>query len=316
MAKTIDESGFVNRDLVSLNDYTEDEIKYILERAEKMIPYAKGEKFTDCMRGRVMATLFFEPSTRTKLSHETAMQRLGGSVIGFSGTEGTSVAKGETLADTVRMADAYSDIIVLRHKLEGAARMAAEFAEAPIINGGDGAGQHPTQTLLDLFTINKEMGRISGLKIAIVGDLKYGRTAHSLARTLARFKCNLYFVAPPILQMPGYIVEEIENVGIKVEKYEHIEDIISDVDVLYVTRIQKERIPDITEYKKVEKTYRIDIKLLEKAKDRMIVMHPLPRLKEISPEVDNTKYACYFTQAFYGVPVRMALITLLLGVKI
>jgi len=304
------------KDLVSIRDLSKEEIFYILKKADEMIPYAKGEKKTNILKGKILATLFFEPSTRTKLSFETAMYRLGGDVIGFSEPSMTSIKKGETLADTVRMVDSYSDIIVIRHSLEGAARLAAEFAEAPVINAGDGAGRHPTQCLLDLFTIMKEKGRIEGLKIALVGDLKYGRTVHSLAHALALFGAELIFVSPETLKMPKEIVRDCQDLGAEPKSLTNLEKAIKDVDVIYVTRIQKERFPDPTEYNRVVGSYKIDMSLLKHAKEDAIVMHPLPRVNEIDPEVDGTKHALYFKQAFYGVPVRMALLSSLLGVDI
>ena len=304
------------RDLVSIRDLTREEIFYILEKAEKMIPFAKGEKKTKALEGKILATLFFEPSTRTKLSFETAMHRLGGNVIGFSEPAMTSIKKGETLADTIRMVDSYSDIIVIRHSLEGAARLAAEFAESPVINAGDGAGRHPTQCLLDLFTILREKGRIEGLKIALVGDLKYGRTVHSLAYALALLGAELIFISPETLKMPKEIVRDCQELGAEPKSFTNLERAIKDVDVIYVTRIQKERFPDPTEYNRVVGSYRIDIDLLKHAKEGVIVMHPLPRVNEIDPEVDKTKHALYFKQAFYGIPVRMALLSLLLGADV
>ena len=304
------------RDLVSIRDLTREEIFYILEKAEKMIPFAKGEKKTKALEGKILATLFFEPSTRTKLSFETAMHRLGGNVIGFSEPAMTSIKKGETLADTIRMVDSYSDIIVIRHSLEGAARLAAEFAESPVINAGDGAGRHPTQCLLDLFTILREKGRIEGLKIALVGDLKYGRTVHSLAYALALLGAELIFISPETLKMPKEIVRDCQELGAEPKSFTNLERAIKDVDVIYVTRIQKERFPDPTEYNRVVGSYRIDIDLLKHAKEDVIVMHPLPRVNEIDPEVDKTKHALYFKQAFYGIPVRMALLSLLLGADV
>ncbi|HDD57175.1 MAG TPA: aspartate carbamoyltransferase [Thermoplasmatales archaeon] len=304
------------RDLVSIRDLTREEIFYILEKAEKMIPFAKGEKKTKALEGKILATLFFEPSTRTKLSFETAMHRLGGNVIGFSEPAMTSIKKGETLADTIRMVDSYSDIIVIRHSLEGAARLAAEFAESPVINAGDGAGRHPTQCLLDLFTILREKGRIEGLRIALVGDLKYGRTVHSLAYALALLGAELIFISPETLKMPKEIVRDCQELGAEPKSFTNLERAIKDVDVIYVTRIQKERFPDPTEYNRVVGSYRIDIDLLKHAKEDLVVMHPLPRVNEIDPEVDKTKHALYFKQAFYGIPVRMALLSLLLGADV
>ncbi|WP_455392165.1 aspartate carbamoyltransferase [[Eubacterium] cellulosolvens] len=308
--------SFLGHDIVSIHDFTKDEIEYILDQAKKMVPIARGEKQATALGGKILSSLFFEPSTRTRLSFETAMCRLGGRVIGITEREGSSLVKGETLADTIRMAESYSDVIVLRHPQEGAARMAAEFSNIPVINGGDGAGQHPTQTLLDLFTIRTEAGEIKDKNIVFVGDLKYGRTVHSLSYAIALFGGRLHFVAPELLQMPNEVISRIQEQGSNPTSYNSLSDIISKADVMYVTRIQKERIPDETEYKKVAGSYRVDKQLLTHAKKNLIVMHPLPRVTEIAPDVDGTKHAVYFRQAFNGVPVRMALLSLVLGGKL
>ncbi|HDD60854.1 MAG: aspartate carbamoyltransferase [Thermoplasmata archaeon] len=306
--------SFKGRDIIRIEDLKEDEIYKILDVAERMVPVARGEETSDLLYGKVLASMFFEPSTRTRLSFETAMHRLGGSVITISGQEGTSLKKGETLADTIRMAEGYSDVVVLRHPNEGAAALAAHFCSKPVINGGDGAGQHPTQTLLDLFTIRKELGEIRGKTVALVGDLRYGRTVHSLSLALARLGAKMIMVAPELIQMPSYILEEIEALGGKYEITESLERGVEEADVLYVTRIQRERFPDEEEYRKVAGSYRITKEGLEGCKEHMIIMHPLPRVDEISPEVDLTPHAKYFIQAFNGVPVRMAILSLVLGV--
>lgn len=302
---------FKGRDIVSIKDLSRKDMEIIFEVAREMVPIAKGDRRSDLLQGKILATLFFEPSTRTRLSFESAMHRLGGAVIGFSNPSATSISKGETLADTVRVMDSYSDVIVIRHPYEGSARLAAEFAENPVINAGDGAGQHPTQTLLDLFTIYQEFGDIGGLKIALIGDLKYGRTVHSLAYALSKLGAEIYLVSPELLKMPEHIIRELQKKPVETDK---IEDVIEEMDVFYVTRIQKERFPDPTEYKKVAGSYSITAELLERAKKESIVMHPLPRVNEIAPDVDFTKHARYFQQAFNGVPVRMALLALVLGV--
>jgi len=305
--------NFKGRHVVSINDFTKEEILHILDEAESMVDVARGEKTSSIMEGRILSTLFFEPSTRTRLSFESAMQRLGGRVLGFSEAKTSSISKGETLADTMRMAAAYSDIIVLRHSSEGAARMASQFSSKPVINGGDGAGQHPTQTLLDLFTIRKEMGRISELEVTILGDLKYGRTTHSLAYALALFNAKLNLVAPEQLLMPEEVILHLTEMGARVHQTTELKEVIPGSDVLYSTRIQKERFADETEYLQVKDVYQIDRELLGNAKKELIIMHPLPRRNEILPEVDATPHAKYFIQAFNGVPVRMALIKLLIG---
>ena len=281
-----------------------------------MVPYAKGKKTTDILHESILSTLFFEPSTRTRLSFESAMHRLGGKIIGFADPTATSLKKGECLADTIRMADSYSDVIVIRHPQEGSARLAAEFSEAPVLNAGDGAGQHPTQCLLDLFTILTEKKKIAENHVVLLGDLKYGRTVHSLAYALALFGAELSFVSPESLRMPKEVINECKEFGIELNSTSNLERAIKDADVLYVTRIQRERFPDAEEYNRVVGTYQVDMELLKHAKPELIIMHPLPRVVEIDPAVDQTPHALYFKQAFNGVPVRMALLSLILGGKI
>jgi aspartate carbamoyltransferase catalytic subunit len=305
---------FKGRDIISIHDFSREEIEHILKVSQKMIPAARGEKEDLSLEGKILSTIFFEPSTRTRLSFEAAMNRLGGSVVGFSDPEITSLKKGETLADTIRMVESYSDVIVLRHPMEGAAKLAADFTTKPVINAGDGAGQHPTQTLLDLFTIWTEKKEIGNKNIVLVGDLKYGRTVHSLAYALALFGANLTFVAPEVLQMPKEIIEHVEQQGGAYESTSALEDAIKTADVLYVTRIQRERFPDAAEYEKVAGMYRVDNEMLTKANKDIVIMHPLPRVNEIAPEVDKTEHAIYFKQAFNGVPVRMALLALIFDV--
>ena len=301
------------RHVISVHDFSTDEIIDILDRAEGMLATARGETVMDALRGKVLASIFFEPSTRTRLSFETAMNRLGGGVVGFAGTEATSVVKGETLADTIRMVSGYADAIVLRHPQEGAARFATEFSDVPVINAGDGAGQHPTQTLLDLFTIRRETGRLEELNISLVGDLRFGRTIHSLAPALARLGNTINLVSPEGLEMPAEVVNYLKDAGRLGTACNSLEEIIPKTDVLYVTRIQKERFPDPLEYEKVAGIYRVDPALVARGPEKMIIMHPLPRVNEISPEVDALPQAKYFTQAFNGVPVRMALLSMLIG---
>jgi len=308
-------SSFEGIDVISIADFSKDGVMKVLKIAKEMVPYATGKKTSRSLEGKILSALFFEPSTRTRLSFESAMKRLGGGVLGFAQPEGTSVMKGETLADTIRMVDAYSDIIVIRHPQEGAARLAADFARKPVINAGDGAGQHPTQTLLDLFTIWETFGKLDGVNVALVGDLKYGRTVHSLTLALSMFGANMRFVAPPSLQMPREIVDQVKERGLPLKMTHNIHDVIGDVDVLYVTRIQKERFPDPQEYAKVAGSYRIDAQLLHDSRRDLIVLHPLPRVNEIAPDVDETPHARYFQQAFNGVPVRMALLSLVLGAR-
>jgi aspartate carbamoyltransferase catalytic subunit len=301
---------FLNRDIASIEDFTREEINYILNVSQTMEPIAK--KGSDILKGKILANLFFEPSTRTRLSFEAAMLKLGGSTIGFGDAENTSVKKGENLADTVRTVENYCDIIALRHPLEGAAKLAAEFASIPVINAGSGAEEHPTQALLDLYTIQKEKSKIDGLKVALVGDLRYGRTVHSLAYALSLYDIELTLISPESLRMRREVLRTIQN-KIPVLETQNLEKVIPQVDVLYVTRIQKERFPDQAEYAKVKGVYRIDPKTLNNAKKDLIVLHPLPRLDEIAPEVDSTPQAKYFQQVGNGIVVRMALLALVLG---
>ncbi len=287
--------------LISIDDLTKEDIDYLLSKADSFLPIAEEKRKLKILEGKILANLFFEPSTRTRMSFETAMRRLGGDVINMTSQE-ASIVKGETLADTIRVVSKYVDVIVIRHNLEGAARFAAENSDVPIINAGDGAGQHPTQTLLDLYTLKRE-SKLDGVKIALVGDLKYSRTVHSLVKALMLYKAKIYLVCPDSLMLPEELLEEV-----RAERVE-IEDAISEVDALYVTRIQKERFPDEEEYKKVAGSYTITSSLLENAKEDLIIMHPLPRVDEIAVEVDNSKHAIYFKQAFYGVPVRMAILS-------
>ncbi len=301
---------FKGRDIISIKDFTREEINYILEMASAMEPVAKSG--SDMLRGKMLATLFFEPSTRTRLSFESAMYKLGGSAIGFAEAEVASVKKGENLADTVRVVEKYADVIALRHPLEGAARLAAEFAEVPIINAGSGAEEHPTQALLDLYTIWRELGKIDELHIALVGDLRYGRTVHSLAYALSLYDVTLHLVSPESLRMRREVLDTIKD-RIEVVEKSTIEEILPRLDVLYITRIQKERFPDAAEYAKVKGSYKVDLKLLEKAKNHMIVLHPLPRIDEIAAEVDTTSHARYFQQVWNGIVTRMTLLALILG---
>ncbi len=293
-----------------------DEIGYVLDKAELMEPIAQGRESTDILRGKILANLFFEPSTRTMLSFEAAMKRLGGNTIGFASPDVSSSKKGETLADTITVTSSYADIVVLRHPQEGAARLASKFSSKPVLNAGDGAGQHPTQTLLDLYTIRKEKGEISGNKIGIAGDLKYGRTVHSLTTALSMYGTEMTFIAPPPLQMPKEILRRLTDGGIEYEQQEDIGKAVEDLDVLYVTRIQRERFPNEEEYLKIADSYNVNLETLENAMDDLIIMHPLPRVDEISPEVDDTPFARYFEQAANGIPIRMALLSLLMGVEL
>jgi aspartate carbamoyltransferase catalytic subunit len=302
------------KDIISINDFSKKEIIETLKLAGKMEPIARSREKCDVLSGKLLGTLFYEPSTRTRLSFEAAMQRLGGGVIGFAEAGVSSATKGENLNDTVRIVAEYTDALVIRHDMEGTARYVAELVDVPVINAGDGAGQHPTQTLLDLYTMQRLLGKIDKLHVALVGDLKYGRTVHSLAYALAKFDVKMSFVAPKELQMPKEILHDLSKSGIRVNETDDIHDVLNYADVLYVTRIQKERFPDPQEYSKIKGAYLINAKLLENS--NAIVMHPLPRVDEISHDVDNTPYGKYFEQAFYGVPVRMALLKSLIKNKI
>jgi aspartate carbamoyltransferase catalytic subunit len=301
---------FQGRDIISIEDFSREEIKYILDISRAMEPLAR--KGSDMLKGKILATLFFEPSTRTRLSFEAAMLKLGGSTIGFAEAEIASVKKGENLADTVRTVENYADIIALRHPLEGAAKLAAEFSKVPIINAGSGAEEHPTQALIDLYTMHKEKGKIDGLKIALIGDLRYGRTVHSLAYALSLYDIELYLISPETLRMRREVIRTIHN-KISIIEDTNLEKIIPQIDVLYVTRIQKERFPDPAEYAKVKGAYKIDLKTLKSAKKDLIILHPLPRVDEIATEVDSTPQARYFQQVWNGIVVRMALLALVLG---
>jgi aspartate carbamoyltransferase catalytic subunit len=303
------------RDIISIRDLKKDEIELILKTAEKMEPYARGEKTCKLMEGKILGTLFFEPSTRTRLSFTAAMQRMGGEVMGFSEASITSQAKGENLTDTIKTVERYCDVIVMRHPLEGSARLAAEVSSKPIINGGDGANQHPTQTLLDLYTIRRVKGRIEGLNVALLGDLKHARTMRSLACALAMFNTDLTLVSPRGLEMTKDILSEIEKkYGKKPYQTNDIDAGLRKADVIYICRIQKERFEDKFEAERIQREFRITPEILEQCKDEVAILHPLPKVTEIDPRVDDMKCAKYFDQTFYGVPVRMAILGLICGV--
>ncbi|MCI4349305.1 MAG: aspartate carbamoyltransferase [Thermoplasmata archaeon] len=308
--------GFKGRDVISIRDFSREEIEEILRASRRMIPLAEGKKTSHALDGKILTLAFLEPSTRTRLSFEAAMARLGGSCVTIADPAVSSLRKGETLHDTIRVLSSYGDAIVLRHPNEGAARLAAQASAKPVINGGDGAGQHPTQTLLDLATIEEAFGTLSGLRVVLVGDLKYGRTVHSLAHALAIFGSEIVLCAPPTLGLPAEVREHLETIGAKVTVEDELSRAVRDADVLYVTRIQRERFGDEREFAKVSGSYRIDRALLANAKPKLAVLHPLPRTGEVAPELDDTPHAAYFRQAFLGVPVRMALLALLLTGKV
>ncbi|MFX1564742.1 MAG: aspartate carbamoyltransferase [Promethearchaeota archaeon] len=302
------------KNLISIADLSTREIIAILDRADKMESIVRGGKASSLLAGKILATLFYEPSTRTRLSFESAMTRLGGSTISVADIRASSVAKGESLSDTIRTVENYADVIVLRHSQEGAAQWAAEVAQIPIINAGDGAGRHPTQTLLDLSTIRRSQGRLEKLKIAMLGDLRFGRTVHSLSYAITRFTNRLYCVSPSGLELPDEIVMDLTEQGKEVIQTQDLKGILPELDVLYVTRIQKERFPTEADYEKVKGVFQIDKGILEGVKPNLDILHPLPRVDEIAPEVDDTPYARYFTQMFHGVLVRMAILAMLMEV--
>lgn len=303
---------FKKKHVLSMREFSREEIDSVLDLASFLEPYARGRR-SDMLAGKILALLFFEPSTRTRMSFETAMKRLGGAVINLGPAEGSSISKGESLADTVRVIGGYADALVIRHPKEGSARLASQFSPVPVLNAGDGAGHHPTQTLLDLYTIKKEQGHIDNLSVALVGDLKYGRTVHSLAYALSLYGADITLVSPPSLRMPEAIRSDLFSKGTSVRETNDLSVIVNNVDVLYMTRIQRERFPDPQEYNKVARCYRLTPESLVGARKNLIIMHPLPRVDEISPAVDDTPHARYFQQSFYGVTVRMALLKMLIG---
>jgi aspartate carbamoyltransferase catalytic subunit len=298
---------FVGRDLITVADFRREEILFLLEAAARFQNVAGP-----LLAGRVVATLFFEPSTRTRLSFESAVGRLGGRSIGFAEAGITSQTKGETLADTVRVIEGYSDLLLVRHPREGAARLAAEFASVPVVNCGDGAHQHPTQTLVDLYTLKRECGRVDGLHVVFAGDLRYGRAVHSLVKVLSLFGARLTLVSPPFLRLPPDQREELERLSVPFAEKATLEESVGDADVIYMTRVQQERFTDPHEFEKAKHAYRLDMKVLEGAPPKVAILHPLPRVTEIAPEVDGHPHAAYFRQAHYGVAVRKALLALLL----
>ncbi len=293
----------------SAKQLSREDIEAVLDRAAEFA--ADPSAFRDRHPDALLGTLFFEPSTRTKMSFTAAIKRIGGDVVDMGSVESSSVKKGETLADTVRVIEGYADALVLRHPSEGSAKMASEFVDVPLINAGDGAGQHPTQTLLDLYTIRENAG-LDDITVGIMGDLKYGRTVHSLAHALTNFETRQHFISPESLQLPRSVRYDLHESGSEIREHTDLSEILPSLDVLYVTRIQRERFPDEGEYREVAGQYQIDTDLLADATDDLTVMHPLPRVDEIAHDVDETDHAEYFQQAHNGVPVRMALLDLLL----
>ncbi len=307
------------RDILSMKDFAREELDLLFSTADKILSMKYRERVA-LGEGRILGIMFFEPSTRTRLSFESAMASIGGTSVGFSETKTTSIEKGESLADTVRVVEANADVLVLRHLYEGAARFAAEIALKPVISGGTGTEEHPTQAMLDLYTILKEKKQIDGLRVGIVGDLKYGRTVYSLIYGLAKYNVEVDLVAPPTLKIRQEAAHDIEQIkvagssrSIEIREFEDLHSILPNLDVLYMTRIQRERFPDEQEYEKVRGSYYIDAAQVEKMKSDAIVMHPLPRVDEIRPDVDSTKQARYFKQMQYGRTVRAALLSLILN---
>ena len=300
---------FKDQSIISIRDMDKEALLKIIETADAM----KRGGHKGCLEGKVVSTAFFEPSTRTRFSFASATQYMGGQVIGFAGTAATSVTKGESLVDTIKTISGYCDVIVIRHPVEGAARLASEAATVPVINAGDGANQHPTQTFLDLFTMSERFRDLSGVRVGFLGDLKYGRTVHSLAYALSLFRAPMVFIAPEILSMPGYLLDEIREMGSETGQYEALSDIDVPLDVLYVTRIQKERFGDMLEYERVAGTYRVTPETVRSLPEGVRIMHPLPRVDEIDVKVDAMENAIYFEQAHNGIPVRQAILGLVTG---
>lgn len=298
-----------NSNVLTANEFTRGDIETVLDHAADL--EAANCRATDRHPGMILGLLFFEPSTRTRMSFDSAMKRLGGDTVDLGAVEASSVSKGESLADTIRVIAGYSDAIVLRHPSEGAAKMASQFVDIPVINAGDGAGHHPTQTLLDLYTIRKNSG-LDDLSIGIMGDLKYGRTVHSLAIALTEFDTTQHFISPKSLQLPTGVRYDLHQAGAKVQEHTSLDSVLPELDVLYVTRLQRERFPDESEYRSVAGAYGIDASTLKRAKSTLKILHPLPRVDEISADVDATDHAVYFAQAHNGIPVRMALLDLVL----
>ena len=301
-----------DRSLISIYDYTPEEICHILDIAEEF----EKNRLQNLLNGRVIASLFFEPSTRTRLSFETAIQLLGGNVIGFSSTAGTSVQKGESLKDTIMMVASYADLIVMRNPVDGSARYASEVSKVPIINAGDGSNQHPTQCLLDLYSIRKTQGTLENLEITMVGDLKYGRTVHSLVQAMCNFNAKFNFVSPVELKMPSTVIQYIKNAGLEYHEYTSLEEVIPQSDIIYMTRVQRERFPDPLEYEKVKNAYILRNEMLENSKPNCRILHPLPRVNEIHIDVDANPKAYYFQQAQNGLYARQAMICKVLGIKV
>lgn len=313
-APLLNEHGFLGQDILSVNQFSTGSLAYLFDVAEEMRAMVERQGGADLLKGRVLSCLFYEPSTRTSSSFIAAMERLGGSVIPITqGVQFSSVSKGETLHDTIRTLEQYSDAIVLRHPEKGAAAIAAAAADIPLINAGDGAGEHPTQALLDLFTIKEELGRLDGLHVAMVGDLRYGRTVHSLTQLLLNYDVQLSFVSPEILRLPLDYMNQVRAAGKTVQETYNVADVIGAADVLYVTRVQKERFADLAQYEEVKDYYRITPELMDRAQQHTVIMHPLPRVNEIDVRIDSDPRAAYFRQVKNGMYMRMAVLAAVLG---
>ena len=307
-------NSFYNRDIVSIKDIDKQDLERVFSYTDKLRDFTPNEK-SELGRGRVLGSVFYEPSTRTRMSFEAAIASLGGSSLGISDPKASSIEKGESLADTIRIMDLYSDVVVLRHPLDGSSRFACELSKNPVINGGSGSEEHPTQAMLDLYTIVKEKRRIDGLTIGVIGDLKYGRTVYSLLYGLSYYDVRIHLISPVSLKIRMESLYEVKN-KLRVQEHTTLEDILSKLDIIYVTRIQRERFPDLQEYENVKGSYVIDTEVLRRAKSDVSIMHPMPRMDEISQSVDNTDNAIYFKQAAYGKDLRAALLAMILNESI
>lgn len=307
----MENTNLKNRNLISISDYTKEEYLKILDLAEEFEANPRQE----LLRNYVIASLFFEPSTRTRLSFESAISQLGGKIVGFTDAASSSTKKGESLKDTILTVCNYSDLIVMRHPIDGSSRYASEVASVPVINAGDGSNQHPTQCMLDLYSIRKTQGSLDNLKIALVGDLKYGRTVHSLVEAMCNFNAEFHLVSPEELKLPSSVKRHIKDANLKYYQYTELEDVMEHSDIIYMTRIQRERFSDPMEYEKVKNSYVLESSMLENTKENLRILHPLPRVNEITEDVDSHPKAYYFQQALNGVYVRQALLTAILGLK-
>jgi len=303
--------NWFNRDIITIENFSREELEHLFNIADKYM----NIKFKDSLKGKIIANLFLEPSTRTRVSFEVAAKRLGAEVVNVTG-EYASIKKGESLYDTLKMLDSYCDLIIIRSPIEGSAQFAADICEHPVINAGDGTLNHPTQAMIDLYTIKNTFNRLDKLNIGVYGDLKYGRAVVSFILAISKYDNKIYAISPEQLKIRNEIKDELLNKGVKIEEFTNLEHVISELDVLYVTRLQKERFVDLAEYERVRGSYKLDLKSLEKSKPNMIVMHPLPRVEELTYELDSTSKQAYFRQAKFGIPLRMAILSLIFGVEV